>query len=95
MDGHQQRRALTAAEQSLQALKDGDPVRAQEAARRAAELDQVGAFTRLVEAVDAAAAEIDTSGAVSRSAWQRLSATLGPGPLQAVADLAAKEAIGD
>ncbi|MEX1208411.1 MAG: hypothetical protein WD652_05890 [Acidimicrobiia bacterium] len=92
MDGHQQRRALTAAEQALQALKDGDPAKASEAAERAAELDQVGAFTGLVEAVDSAATEIDTAGAVSRSAWQRLSATLGPGPLQAVADLAAENA---
>lgn len=91
MDGHQQRRALTAAEQSLQALQRGDPVRAREAAGRAAELDQIGAFAGLVEAVDAAATEIDTEGVVSRSAWQRLSATLGPGPLQAVADLAAGE----
>ena len=91
MDGHQQRRALTAAEQALQALKDGDPVRAQEAVTRAAALDQVGAFAGLVEAVTAAAAEIDSSGAVSRAAWQRLSAVLGPGPLQAVADMAAEE----
>jgi hypothetical protein len=81
---------LTAAEQALQALADGDSERAQEAAMRAAELDQVGAFAGLVEAVGTAAAEIDTSGAVSRAAWQQLSAALGPGPLQAVADLAAE-----
>jgi hypothetical protein len=95
VDGQQQRRALTAAEQALQALKDGNAVRAQEAAGRAAELDQVGVFAGLVEAVSGAAAEIVSSGAVSRSGWQRLSATLGPGPLQAVADLAAEEAISD
>jgi hypothetical protein len=93
MDGHQQRRALTAAEQALQALADGDSDRAQEAAGRAAELDQVGVFAGLMEAVASAAAEIAATGAVSRSGWQQLSAALGPGPLQAVANLAAEEAI--
>lgn len=90
MDGHQQRRALTAAEQAVKALVDGDPARAEEAAARAAELDQVGAFAGLVAAVAEAAAEIVAAGTVSRAGWLRLSAALGPGPLQAVADQAAE-----
>jgi hypothetical protein len=89
-DGHQQRRALTAAEQALQALQSGDSERARQAAARAAELDQTGIYSRFPDAVGIAADEIDASGAVSRSAWERLSVTLGPGPLQAIADLEAQ-----
>lgn len=88
-DGHQQRRALTAAEQALEALQAGNPSRARQAATQAQELDQVGIFAGLPEVVGLAADEIEGGGSVSRQTWQRLSAVLGPGPLQAIADLEA------
>ena len=89
-DGRQQRRALTAAEQAIQGLQSADSERARQAAARAAELDQAGIYSRFPDAVGIAADEIDASGAVSRSGWERLSAALGPGPLQAIADLEAE-----
>lgn len=89
-DGQQQRRALTAAEQALQALQAGDAERARQAATRAAELDQVGVYGRFPDTIAEAADEIETSGKVSPQGWRRLSAVLGPGPLQAIADLEAE-----
>ncbi len=81
MDGQSQRRALTAAEQAIQALGAGDGDRAVAAARRAAELDQVGAFADLVGAVAVAAADLTASGAVGTAAWDGVAAAVGPGPL--------------
>jgi hypothetical protein len=86
-NGQQQRRALTAAEQALQALQAGDAERARQAAARAVGLDQIGVYEAFPDAIGAAADEIDASGKVSPQGWQRLSAILGPGPLQAIADL--------
>lgn len=88
-DGQQQRRALTAAEQALQALQVGDAERARQAAARAAELDQIGVYGRFPDTIAEAAHEIETSGKVSPQGWRRLAAVLGPGPLQAIADLEA------
>jgi len=86
MDGQQQRRALTAAEQALQALVAADAGRATEAAERAAELDQTGAYTALPALVMAAVDEIAGNGHVSVEAWHLIATTLGPGPLAAFAE---------
>ncbi len=83
LDGQQQRRALTAAEQAIQALGAGDGGKAVGAAGRAAELDQIGAFAALRSAVDAAAADLESGGAVSSRSWDALAAAVGPGPLAA------------
>lgn len=91
IDGHRQRRALTAAEQALHALEAGEAQRAVEAARRAAELDQAGLFVDLPAAVQAAAGEITQGGAVSASRWAALAGAVGPGPLAAFAELRATE----
>jgi hypothetical protein len=86
MDGQQQRRALTAAEQALQALADADASRAAEAAGRAADLDQTGAYAGLPALVMAAADELTGDGRISAEAWRLIAATLGPGPLAAFAE---------
>ena len=88
-DGQAQRKALSSAEQALQALQAGAADRARQAAARAAELDQIGVYGGFVEAVGAAANEIDATGSISREAWRALSAVLPQGPLQAIADEAA------
>lgn len=89
MDGKQQRRALTAAEQALHALRRGDPDRAREAAARAAELDQVGLFASLPHVVGVGADDIEAQGSVQRVTWMEIAAALGPGPLAAFAEQAA------
>ncbi len=83
LDGQRQRRALTAAEQSIQALAAGQRDRAAAAAARASELDQIGAFADLPAAVAAAAADLAGGGAVSPASWDGLAAAVGPGPLAA------------
>jgi hypothetical protein len=85
IDGQQQRRALTAAEQALHALETGDAERAVEAAARAGELDQAGLFAALTTVVEAAAAEIAMRGMVSAAGWSAIAEALGPGPLAAFA----------
>ncbi|MFH1105566.1 MAG: hypothetical protein V1757_11595 [Actinomycetota bacterium] len=85
IDGQQQRRALTAAEQALHALEAGEADRATEAAARAAALDQVGLFTGLPAVVSTAAAQIESLGAVSSAGWAAIAAALEPGPLAALA----------
>ena len=90
MDGKQQRRALTAAEQALHALRRGDPDRAREAAARAAELDQVGFFGSLINVVGDGADDIETYGSVQQVTWMEIAAALGPGPLAAFAEEAAR-----
>ncbi len=84
LDGQRQRRALTAAEQSIQALAAGQGDRAAAAADRAADLDQIGAFAGLPAAVGAAAADLAEGGAVTAESWDGLTAAVGPGPLAAV-----------
>lgn len=86
IDGAQQRRAVTAAEQALGALDAGDPGRALEAASRAFELDQVGLFASLPDAVAGAAAALAERGAVPAERWAEISVALGPGPLGAYAE---------
>jgi hypothetical protein len=83
MDGHQQRRALSAAERALEALEKGDGDAAQRAASEAASLDQVGAFSHLVAAVELATADLAASGRVGSSALAALLEAVGPGPLAA------------
>ena len=83
LDGQRQRKALTAAEQAIQALAAGQGERAAGAAGRAAELDQVGAFAALPDAVAAAAADLAGAGAVSEASWDGLADAVGPGPLAA------------
>ena len=90
-DGQAQRQALTSAEQALQALLAGAADRARQAAMRAADLDQIGVYAGFPDAVAAAAEEIDAGGTVSRDGWRALSAVLPQGPLQAIADEAARE----
>ncbi|HEX9977578.1 MAG TPA: hypothetical protein VGB41_03020 [Acidimicrobiia bacterium] len=85
IDGQQQRRALTAAEQALHALEAGEADRATEAAARAAALDQVGLFAALPGVVASAAAQIWSLGAVSPAGWAAIAAALEPGPLAALA----------
>lgn len=84
IDGKKQRNALTAAERALLALGKGDGPRARKSAAKAAELDQVGLYTELPSAVDAAADDLDASSSVSAESWKGLSTVVGPGPLQAL-----------
>lgn len=80
-NGKSQRNALTAAERAIEALGSGDSDRARSNADKAASLDQVGSYTELPAAVRAAAAEIDTSGAVDDTGWDGVASAVGPGPL--------------
>jgi hypothetical protein len=86
VDGQQQRNALTAAEQALRALASGDSARAVRAAARAAELDQIGLYVALPDAVAAAIEHRDTTGSVGGDALETLRAAVGPGPLQGLVD---------
>ncbi len=83
MDGHQQRKALTAAERALDSLASGEPQSARRAAARAVELDQIGAFSALEEAVAAAAAALEAGNTVDDAAWEAVAEAVGPGPLAA------------
>ncbi len=83
IDGQRQRRALTTAEQALRALEAGDGGRARTAAAEAAGLDQVDAYRGFVTAVERAAADLSTAGAVSPESWANLATVLGSGPLGA------------
>jgi len=85
IDGQQQRKALTAAEQALHALEAGEGDKAIEAAARAAELDQIGLFAALPGVV-AASVESADGGKVTAAGWRAIAAALGPGPLAAFAD---------
>jgi hypothetical protein len=86
VDGRQQRRALTAAEQAIRHLGAGDGTRAVDAAQRAAELDQIEVFAGLPAAVGRAAADLDGGGAISAAAWEGVSAAVGQGPLAFLVD---------
>ena len=80
-DGHSQRNALTAAENAIKALAAGNAQRARKNASRAADLDQIGLFTDLPEAVAVAADHIDDGGQVTAADWDAVVAAVGPGPL--------------
>lgn len=84
IDGQQQRKALTAVENALRALGDGDPFRAKRNAFLAEELDQIDLYTSLPGAVAMAIRDIEYEGKVTREGWDRLGEVVGPGPLQAL-----------
>jgi hypothetical protein len=84
MDGKAQRQALASAERALDALEAGRADAARSAARRAAELDQVGIFASLPRAVDQAADDLRDNGSLSELSLAALQAAVGPGPLEAV-----------
>lgn len=86
VDGQRQRNAFTAAERALSSLVAGDAARARLNARKAAELDQIGALAQLPGAVEAIAVDLDAGGTVSARARARLRAAVPPGPLEAVVD---------
>lgn len=71
MDGQAQREALSAAERAIVLLGRGDPAEAVAAARRAASLDQIGAFAGLPAAVEESPLD-----------WDTVAAAVGAGPLQ-------------
>ena len=77
MDGAKQREALTAAGRAIDRLGVGETQAAVVAARRAVELDQVGVFASLSDAVAAVARDPG-----DQAAWQSLAEVVGPGPLQ-------------
>lgn len=86
MDGQRQRNALTAAEKALRSLGERHPFRAKRNAFQAVDLDQVGAFDGLPNAVEMAIHDIEQRGRVTSDGWDRLAAVVGPGPLQALID---------
>jgi uncharacterized membrane protein len=79
-DGKKQRNALTAAENALRALAAANADRATANARRAAELDQIGAYAGFADVVVAVAGELDESGPTAEQ-WDTIVSELGPGPL--------------
>ena len=85
-DGKKQRNALTGAEQALRALANGQSTRAVKNAQKAADLDQIGAYTSLPDAVGMAASELDDAGSVSAASWDRLKEVVGIGPLSFLID---------
>lgn len=88
IDGQKQREALSAAERSLHLLGAGNHAGAVASASRARELDQVGTFSALPEAVARVIVAQEQDGRVPPEAWDALAAAVGPGPLQShVADL--------
>jgi uncharacterized protein HemY len=93
MDGQKQRRALTAAEQALRALAEGDGERAARAMSRAAGLDQVGMFAAAASLVAEAARDLGDGGSVGADRWAAIAAALGPGPLQAIAEQAGGDGV--
>lgn len=84
MDGQAQRQALAAAERALNALEAGRADAARAAARRAAELDQIGAFAALPRAVEQANDDLTNNGSLSELSLAALNVAVGPGPLEAV-----------
>jgi hypothetical protein len=82
LDGQKQRNALTGAEQAIRALAAGQPDRARKNAGKAADLDQLGLYAGFLDAIDAAARDVEASGAVSVAAWDGLADVVGPGPLR-------------
>ncbi|HSF85519.1 MAG TPA: hypothetical protein VLG28_07690 [Acidimicrobiia bacterium] len=87
MDGRRQRSALTAAENAVVALGASDAARARLNAAQAAAFDQLNVYAALPGAIEAAAAELETAGTVSASAWEAIAAALPAGPLRASVDV--------
>lgn len=79
-DGKKQRNALTAAENALRALADGNTSRAAANASRATDLDQIGAYRGLADAITAIAASSEGAPPTDTQ-WDDVAATLDPGPL--------------
>lgn len=92
MDGQKQRRALTAAEQAIRALADGDGDTARRAIARALQLDQVAMFGEVAPLIDDAAAEVERAGGLAAERWRAIARALGPGPLAAFAEQKSMEA---
>jgi len=86
MDGQLQRQALSAAENAIEALGRADAVGARMAVATAVERDQVGAFTRLADAVYLAASQLEAGEPISEAAWDQLADAVGPGPLQGLVE---------
>lgn len=86
MDGHKQRQALTAAERALEHLSAGKPDDAERAAARASELDQIGIFSQLAEAVSLAATDLREHATISPDHVDQLATAVGPGPLAALVE---------
>ena len=88
IDGQKQREALSAAERALHLLERRAFDKAESAAEQAKQLDQVGTFADLPEAVARIVALEQKGGGVPAEAWQALAEAVGPGPLRShVADL--------
>lgn len=86
VDGRRQRRALTAAEGALRSLDEADPTRARTEAAKAAELDGIGVFERLVPAIEDVADQMERGEPVGPERWSRLVDAVPEGPLRAVAE---------
>lgn len=87
MDGQQQRNALTAAEQALRALAEGAADRAMQAALRAHELDQIGLYATLPDAVAVAVSDLTSQGEIGVDTVKMLRTAVGPGPLEGLIEL--------
>lgn len=77
MDGAKQREALTAAGRALDQLAAGNGDGALMAAKRADELDQIGVFVGLPDAVAWVGGDPENG-----AAWDALADAVGPGPLR-------------
>ncbi|MDH5421179.1 MAG: hypothetical protein OEY55_05200 [Acidimicrobiia bacterium] len=86
MDGHKQRQALTAAERAIEHLVAGKPDEAERASQRAAELDQIGIFSRLVAAVAGVATDLRSGVTVADEHLVALRDAVGVGPLSELVD---------
>lgn len=80
MDGHQQRRALTAAERSIRLAFSGDLEGARRAAATAESLDQIGAYEGLADLLVAVGSPPDPDRLAA------LTNALGPGPLSGLVE---------
>lgn len=79
-DGKKQRNALTAAENAVRALAEGNAGRASANARRAADLDQIGVYSEFAGVVLTITSDLEEGGP-SPSQWDAVAAALEPGPL--------------
>ncbi|MBT8203188.1 MAG: hypothetical protein HKN74_03560 [Acidimicrobiia bacterium] len=86
MNGQKQREALSAAERSLTLLEKDRFDDAVAAAGHAAELDQIGAYVTLPDAVGAAAGHLREGRPVPPEVWDRVAGAVGAGPLAAIVD---------
>lgn len=86
MDGHQQRRALTAAERAIRLAFSGDAEGARRAAATAESLDQIGAYEGLEDLITTVGSPPDPDRVSA------LADALGPGPLAALVESLTAEA---